>query len=685
MRHAIAAVLSGLIATLVAIPARADALREFTGYTRPGLPVGKVVKDKDNKVRLVIDTKEVKDPYFGGTVSFMVIDLRAQGDDDRWSDAVRDLIKAFRTGEDGTGRASPEFDRGARYLYLYQVVNDMPAAETGVRSSSVFLPDASVITSWGYFTGYGFTLSDLEKEKRLLRPVSSNWVLDSERWQYLNPDQEHVSKQLFGLERYASIDRTGIRQGTGDDPVRSPDTVVLVVGQASYERTSMMGTVGSVMPAVAPGMFHALPAVSMIAGHPCGGPVIGTYASYGAHAGYGLHSSYGMHSGAGYHSGYGPFLGYGPYSAYGVNPTYGVYSGSRSASGFGLIPVWGTYDGYGAYGGYGAYSASFAPGSFGIPAVGGVSGSMMLPGAVMISDPMAMPGSVIISHPLSIPGSVAMPGSVVNPGLTPATSGSVVDGGLATTGRIRPVAVDRANRSYVRANWTNGNVLKPRERSAVFGFTSNQPPTYDEVQLRGVQLAGVKPAVGPDGSVATLGAGPLGRVPIPSAPAGEVITLVGGGLGATGGFGSSGLGSLGGVLTGGGGSGGGGFATPGLISPGGGVFGGGGGLGGGPTGTASQGERRPENGQQPQNPVNITVQQTANPSQTVNQSTTVTQNQSQNQTQSQNQSQSQSQSTGGTPDTEVIPEPAAFLTALLGLPALYFLRRRREKAEQTAA
>src|SRR5262249_25103376 len=182
MRKTVLALLGSLVAVLVAVPARADVLREFTGYTRPGVPSGHVVKEKDGKVRLVADQGEIKSALLGGTVYFMVIDLKAHADDEVWSDLLRELVKGFKPGESGDGRSSPDYDRGARYLYLYQSVNDMPAAESGIRSSSVFLVEAGLVTSWGHFAGYGFSLTQEEKDKRVIRPVSSTWVVDSDRW-----------------------------------------------------------------------------------------------------------------------------------------------------------------------------------------------------------------------------------------------------------------------------------------------------------------------------------------------------------------------------------------------------------------------------------------------------------------------------------------------------------------------
>src|SRR5205085_647785 len=71
-------------------------------------------------------------------------------------DPGRMLLDAFVPGRDSDGRSSPGFDRNARYLYLYQTINDMPQAADAVRSTSVLLFDPALLTSWGHFRNLGF-------------------------------------------------------------------------------------------------------------------------------------------------------------------------------------------------------------------------------------------------------------------------------------------------------------------------------------------------------------------------------------------------------------------------------------------------------------------------------------------------------------------------------------------------
>src|SRR5262249_61717953 len=69
----------------------------------------------------------------------------------------------------------------------------------------------------------------------------------------------------------------------------------------------------------------------------------------------------------------------------------------------------------------------------------------------------------------------------------------------------------------IRAYWPD-NPLKPDERSTLFGFTSDFPPTYEDVRIRGNSRLAIGGAVGPmepDVRAATLGAD--GEVPTPIA------------------------------------------------------------------------------------------------------------------------------------------------------------------------
>jgi hypothetical protein len=168
-----ALVLSGVRAQET--PARArSAVR--SGYTRPGNPPDEV--KPDGAIRPV--ALEANYDGIGGTVYFAVLELTgAQGD--AWGTGYRSFNEAFVPGKSVMGRGqSPPLDTRARYLYLYQVVNDRgvdraasqikPAGADpelhgqDIGSSSLnLIVDPRYLTSWGAFTDYGFAVDVVEK------------------------------------------------------------------------------------------------------------------------------------------------------------------------------------------------------------------------------------------------------------------------------------------------------------------------------------------------------------------------------------------------------------------------------------------------------------------------------------------------------------------------------------------
>lgn len=231
-----------------------------------------------------------------------------------------------------------------------------------------------------------------------------------------------------------------------------------------------------------------------------------------------------------------------------------------------------------------------------------------------------------------------------------------------------------------RIDWLKDNVIKLGMHSSLFGFTTDCPPTTVKGVLGGLvppkndkkdpngnpeQLP--PPAKGKDGGeFISIAEQPQGSVPSPAtgslpSPVAPVAGVAAAG-GAVGG-------GLGGSAGGGGGFGGGGFGFPAGVggSAGAATSGGGGGISGGGGGQQQQ----PQEQQQQQgegegitiNNVNQQQQQ---------------QKQQQQQQQQQKQNQNQNQKNGG--NGEVIPAPAAVLLGLLGLPALFFVCRRRRAA-----
>jgi hypothetical protein len=132
--------LACLVCTLTTTTARADGLEGYTGFTRPGSPAA-----KKTNVRAVSVSKDPKP--LGGSILYMVYDRGDGKEGDIFGTGIKDFDEKFMTGV-----KSPKFDKSARYLYLYQVVNDHPDSqnESGIQQVNIrLLVDPQYITSWG--------------------------------------------------------------------------------------------------------------------------------------------------------------------------------------------------------------------------------------------------------------------------------------------------------------------------------------------------------------------------------------------------------------------------------------------------------------------------------------------------------------------------------------------------------
>src|SRR5438270_13865846 len=115
-----------LLLTLLPSQGRSDylnqPLRRYTGYTRPGSPPDQV--SREGKITYVAAEPDERKKAIGGTVYFTVLD-RAKGiEGDTWGTGSKNFDLAFVRGKEWEGGPSPELDTGARFLYLYQTVND---------------------------------------------------------------------------------------------------------------------------------------------------------------------------------------------------------------------------------------------------------------------------------------------------------------------------------------------------------------------------------------------------------------------------------------------------------------------------------------------------------------------------------------------------------------------------------
>jgi hypothetical protein len=254
---------------------------------------------------------------------------------------------------------------------------------------------------------------------------------------------------------------------------------------------------------------------------------------------------------------------------------------------------------------------------------------------------------------------------------------------------------DFNQRPCFRAVWNPDNAVKKDVRSTVFGFTSNRPPTFEPARLRGlraVKPGEIKPAkiedmgVFPDdvqaGDVKAGLVGAEGKVPTPK-PEREVsdfenppgaapgmlayppLGLAGGGAGVVGGGVGGGAGGVGNSLL---------TPTP-FVANGGGAAASSG--GGGSAIHSSNAANQQQHGNQTQtlvfNPIIINQNE-----QVQFQAQQEQQQQQQRQQQGQHQHQGQHQSAGnGNVPGDVVPQPAGWLLALLGLPALWWWRRAK--------
>lgn len=280
----------------------------------------------------------------------------------------------------------------------------------------------------------------------------------------------------------------------------------------------------------------------------------------------------------------------------------------------------------------------------------------------------------------------------------------------------------------IRAYWNEEDPIKPRQRSTIFGFTSDYPPVYRETEVIGRSLGigfGAAPAE-PSGALAVADAAgeertgrsrttladatalaslrlpfdfnrlpgqveaatgtppAIGTVPTPVPPARVTPAAAesGGGIppAPVGSMGES-VGPLGGGGPTGGGMAGGGMPGGGMMG-GGGTQGGGGGMMGGGGGQQGQGDQ----GKQDQNNADPDTQGQGNViSNVVNVKVDQKQQQQQQQKQQQQQGQQQGQSQSGGGGGTVIPAPPAWILGLLGAPVFLFLKRRRNQAEPTQA
>ncbi len=195
----------------------AEALTKWTGYTRPG-------------TRKEADAKE---QWIGATVYFQVYDRAGGKEGDPWDTGIKDIEGYFVSGrrsgkEDSTSR----LDTTARYLYLYQVMND---ADQGRNLASVTITlESQRVTSFGKFVdleskykrGVGFAVALTDgKPEQAIRPISTKWKPFAKE-KFAHPAPAILVRNKY-YTRPIQLGNKIVPAAEGEDVGRHPEEVIL--------------------------------------------------------------------------------------------------------------------------------------------------------------------------------------------------------------------------------------------------------------------------------------------------------------------------------------------------------------------------------------------------------------------------------------------------------------------------
>ncbi len=185
---------------------------EISGYTRPGNPEDTFTPEGDLIRQVSFGREELKKfKIMGGTVYFAVFKNVYSAEGDTFGTGLTNFDTRFETGRSFKDNMSPRYDKKAKYLYLYQIVNDRNldprinqvkgAKGAGIMKNPIFDPNAKVganaaaavtddiasfalkltvdpayITSWGHFRNSGFAaqLPDLDSTGKVVRHKVEN-------------------------------------------------------------------------------------------------------------------------------------------------------------------------------------------------------------------------------------------------------------------------------------------------------------------------------------------------------------------------------------------------------------------------------------------------------------------------------------------------------------------------------
>ena len=151
----------------------ADEVAGFTGFTRPGSP-------EDRGEITAVSNEHIRNNGVGASVYFTV--LENTGDpNDPWGTGLQQFPFSFEPGINFGGTPSPSLDTSAKYLYLYQVVNDRRTLSPIHGVSVKLIVELDEITSWGHFNGVGFASKERDNTDVLkpvrIQPVSYSHVI----------------------------------------------------------------------------------------------------------------------------------------------------------------------------------------------------------------------------------------------------------------------------------------------------------------------------------------------------------------------------------------------------------------------------------------------------------------------------------------------------------------------------
>jgi hypothetical protein len=219
--------LSLLSLALLPSAARTEGLEKFTGYTRPGHPSG-----PPGPIKPASNAPE--DTPIGATMYFKVYELGDGVPGDPWGTGFGNLESFFVPGQASRGRGSDRLDTTARYLYLYQAVNDSER-DGQVKSAAVrLLVEPHYITSWGHFAqqrqeagrGVSFAADFSDAGKGGILPVSTAHPAVSDRL-YRDPAPYFNSSRLKGLSSILLGNAPVPQSAEGEDTGVAPERVVL--------------------------------------------------------------------------------------------------------------------------------------------------------------------------------------------------------------------------------------------------------------------------------------------------------------------------------------------------------------------------------------------------------------------------------------------------------------------------